>query len=290
MIPSDMRRIAAECGVEIHKYTTTPGAIYVTIYPALLAKVQLFVDGMNAVMPSSLRTVVSYTSGAPTAAQGRPHDTSCTCETCSPPAVLTLDERRLREAQAGTRVCIFTATSAELDAIGQRNGLARTYGWGDINESCHISLETDHIYRERILSTVLCACGGCVPTPRTPVWVVSRDCLRGVVFGHSLDLRGVGRLGGIHARLVVTRAHLFELAPEATTTRAAAFASAAARANGAELADTCGTLTTQNTELLAENARLRRELERGKPKPKPVDRTTAWQPTLATGLIPRRGR
>ena len=56
------------------------------------------------------------------------------------------------------------------------------------------------------------------------------------------------------------------------------------------LADTCGTLKSQNTELLAENARLRRELERGKPKPKPVDRTTAWQPTLATGLIPRRGR
>ena len=152
-----------------------------------------------------------------------------------------------------------------------------------------------------------------------------------------------------------------ELAPEATPTRAAAFASAAARASevtehingtgtiaaaGAELtiaralglqpalvagvspieatpqhvvdsrsylcsrcanpvrlgaectcteradalADTCGTLTTQNTELLAENARLRRELERGKPKPKPAEKRTEWQPTLATGLIPRRGR
>jgi len=93
-----------------------------------------------------------------------------------------------------------------------------------------------------------------------------------------------------YAAKTIARDYPNELAPEAPPTRAAAFAGAAARANGAELADACGTLTTQNTELLAENARLRRELERGKPKPKTAEKRTEWQPTLATGLIPRRGR
>ena len=103
-VAADMRRIAAECGVEIHKYTTTPGAIYVTLHPTLPAKVALFMKRMDAAMPSSVHTIVTSEFG-----------TFASCRTTRSPTAapfLTLDERRLREAQAGTRVCILTATSA----------------------------------------------------------------------------------------------------------------------------------------------------------------------------------
>jgi len=228
-----MRRIADLCGVKIHTYSMTPGTIHVTLYPALQAKLQLFIECMDGAMPSSLRTVVTC------------HDTSCTCETCNPPAVLTLDELRLREAQATpTRAAAFASAAARANEVTEH-----------INGAGTIAAAGADLTIARALGLQSALVAGVSPI-EAPLHVVdSRSylcsrCTKPVVLG-----------------------------AECTCTE---------RADA--LADACGTLTTQNTELLAENARLRRELERGKPKPKPVDRTTAWQPTLATGLIPRRGR